>query len=116
MHELPVIQSILDIVIKHAEMNDVSKVIKIYLKVGVLSDLEDQWMQQYFDYVAKESVAEGATLEIERVPARMKCNACSFEFEPDMKKDEKIVCPACGNERCNLIAGKNYSVANMEVL
>ncbi len=116
MHELPVIQSILDIVIKHAEMNDVRKVIKIYLKVGVLSDLEDEWMQQYFDYVAKESVAEGATLEIERVPARMKCNACSFEFEPDMKKDEKIVCPACGNERCNLIAGKNYSVANMEVL
>ncbi len=116
MHELPVIQSILDIVIKHAEMNDVRKVIKIYLKVGVLSDLEDEWMQQYFDYVAKESVAEGATLEIERVPARMKCNACSFEFEPDMKKDEKIVCPACGNEQCKLIAGKNYSVANMEVL
>jgi len=116
MHELPVIQSILDIVIKHAEMNDVKKVIKIYLKVGVLSDLEDQWMQQYFDYVAKESVAEGATLEIERVPARMRCNACSFEFEPDMKKDEKIVCPACGNEQCQLIAGKNYSVANMEVV
>lgn len=116
MHELPVIQSILDIVVKHAEMNNVSKVIKIYLKVGVLSDLEDEWMQQYFDYVAKESVAEGATLEIERIPAKMKCDACSFEFEPDMKKDKKIVCPACGDEHCRLIAGKNYSVANMEVL
>ena len=42
MHELPVMQSILDIVIKHAKMNNVNKVLKIYLKVGVLSDLEDQ--------------------------------------------------------------------------
>ena len=116
MHELPVMQSILDIVIKHAKMNNVNKVLKIYLKVGVLSDLEDQWMQQYFDYVAKESVAEGAILEIERVPARMKCRACSFEFEPDIKKDEKIVCASCGYERCQLIAGKSYSVANMEVI
>ncbi len=116
MHELPVMNSILDIVIKHAKMNNVKKIIKIHLKVGVLSDLEDKWMQQYFDYVAKESVAEGAMLEIERVPAKMKCNACSFEFEPDMKKEEKIVCPECGNEKCNLIAGNKYSIANMEVI
>ena len=51
MHELPVMNSILDIVIKHAKMNNVKKIIKIYLKVGVLSDLEEKWMQQYFDHV-----------------------------------------------------------------
>ncbi len=80
MHELPVMNSILGIVVKHAKTNNVNKVMKIYLKVGVLCDLEDKWMQQYFNYVAKDSVAEGAALEIERVPAKMKCTACSFDI------------------------------------
>ncbi len=116
MHELPVMNSILNVVIKHAVMNNVTKVMKIHLKVGELSDLEDKWMQHYFDYVSKESVAEGATLEIERIPVKMKCDACAVEFEPDMKKEEKIVCPECGSEKSTLIAGKEYFIANMEAI
>ncbi|MCJ7747981.1 MAG: hydrogenase maturation nickel metallochaperone HypA, partial [Desulfobacterales bacterium] len=53
MHELPITESILNIVLKHAEMNSVRKVMAIHLKVGKLSDLEDDWIQRYFDYLSK---------------------------------------------------------------
>ena len=50
MHELQVTESILDIVLRHAEANQVNKILSIQLKVGELSDLEDEWIQRYFDY------------------------------------------------------------------
>ncbi len=116
MHELPVMNSILDIVIKHAKMNNVNKVMKIYLKVGVMCDLEEKWMQHYFNYVSEKSVAEGAALDIERIPVKMQCNACSKTFEPDIKKEEKIVCPECSKDKFTIVAGNKYFIGNMEVI
>lgn len=116
MHELPVINSILSIVLKHAAQHQVQKVVAIHLRVGVMSDLEDQWMQQYFDYLSKGGVAEGAKLVIERVPAVMCCSACSASFEIDVKSGTKPVCPACGGEKHSLVSGREYYIKNMEVL
>jgi hydrogenase nickel incorporation protein HypA/HybF len=59
MHELPITESILKIVLKHAEMNSARKVITVHLQVGKLSDLEDDWIQRYFDYLSKGTIAEG---------------------------------------------------------
>jgi hydrogenase nickel incorporation protein HypA/HybF len=50
MHELPITESILNIVITYAEKNAVKKVMAINLRVGKLSDLEDEWIQRYFDH------------------------------------------------------------------
>src|SRR5208337_2714811 len=51
MHELPVTESILKIVLQHAPADSVSKIVRIFLDVGELSDLEDEWIQHYFDYL-----------------------------------------------------------------
>ena len=64
MHELPVTESILKIVLKHARVSGVRKVRTIRLIVGKLSDLEDEWIQRYFDYLSKGTVAEGARLGV----------------------------------------------------
>lgn len=116
MHELPVMNSILSIVEKHARANNVQKVMKIYLRVGVLADLEDKWMQHYFDYLTKEGVADGAKLEITRSPAVMKCSSCGHESEIDVKDEAKIVCRECRGEKCSLISGREYYIENMEVI
>ncbi|SCY88738.1 hydrogenase/urease maturation nickel metallochaperone HypA, partial [Desulfoluna spongiiphila] len=44
MHELPVMNGILRVVMKHAALNRVTKVAAIQLQVGKLSDLEEKWM------------------------------------------------------------------------
>src|ERR1039458_10272523 len=40
MHELQITERILDVVLKHASGLDVSKVVRIHLRIGALSDLE----------------------------------------------------------------------------
>jgi hydrogenase nickel incorporation protein HypA/HybF len=114
MHELPVTESILKIVLKHAQASGVRKVRTIRLKVGKISDLEDEWIQRYFDYLSKGTVAEGARLEIERAPIVMQCNACSESYEVEAAKIGDLPCPACGRKGGTLRSGREYTVKDME--
>ncbi|HOO39153.1 MAG TPA: hydrogenase maturation nickel metallochaperone HypA [Deltaproteobacteria bacterium] len=114
MHELPVTQSILNIVLKHAQMNNVKKIHAINLAIGEMSDLENEWVQRYFDYLSKDTVAQGARLNIERTPVVLKCESCSNNFEVDIKKMEDIVCPQCGEKKFSLLSGREYYIKNME--
>jgi hydrogenase nickel incorporation protein HypA/HybF len=114
MHELPVMQSILTIVVKHAALHHVQKVHAINLSVGTLSDLEEEWMQRYFDHLSAGTVAEGAKLKIEWIPAVLACEECGRQFEIDKAKLDGIVCPACGQKKFSLVSGKEYHIKNME--
>jgi hydrogenase nickel incorporation protein HypA/HybF len=117
MHELPVTQSILNICLKHAMSYGVQKIMAIHLEIGEMSDLEDDWMQQYFDYVSKGTPAEGARLKIKRIPVVMRCNACGESFKVDMKKTAGIQCPKCSAEKNHtLVSGKEYHIKNMEAI
>jgi len=116
MHELPITESILKIVLKHAEGNRVQKVVAIHLQVGKLSDLEDDWIQRYFDYLSKGTVADGAKLKIERTPVLMRCNACSMSYETEIARMADLVCPVCGEKGGTILSGREYTVKEMEVL
>lgn len=116
MHELPVIKKVLDICLKHAEASGVRKVLSIDLKVGKLSDLEPEWMQRFFDFASKGTLAEGAKLVVERTPVVLQCEACSQKFEVDLESRQEVECHQCGAARCAVVSGREYYINNMEVL
>ena len=115
MHELPITESILKIVLKHAEAQSVRKVVTIRLQIGRLSDLEDEWIQRYFDYLSEGTIAQGARLKIERTPVMMQCNACRTSYEVETARIGELVCPACGEGGGTLFSGREYYVKEMEV-
>jgi hydrogenase nickel incorporation protein HypA/HybF len=115
MHELPITESILKIVLKHAETNNVRQVVTIHLQVGKLSDLEDEWIQRYFDYLSKGTMAEGAKLKIERMPIMLQCSACATSYEAEAEKLGDLVCPNCGQKDSTLLSGREYYIKDMEV-
>lgn len=114
MHELPVIQSILDVVLNHARMNHVTRVHGIALAIGELSDLQDEWLQRYFDYISKGTLAEGARLVVERTPVVLKCGKCAKETQVKQGEMKDIICPECGNKEFTLISGREYFIKSME--
>ena len=116
MHELQVTERILEIALKYAEPNQVEKILAIHLKIGELSDLEDEWIQKYFDYLSKDTIAEGAQLKIQRIPIVMACDNCSHSFNVNLKNAQDIQCPECGHPRCSLVSGREYRIENMEVI
>jgi len=115
MHEMPITESILNIVLKHAVMNKASKVMAIHLQIGKLSDLEDEWMQRYFDYLSKGSIAEGAKLKIERTPIVVRCDGCAASYEAQVAQIGNLSCPSCGEKKGTLVSGREYYIKSMEV-
>lgn len=116
MHELQVTERILDIALKHAAGHKVSKIVRIGLKIGELSDLEDEWIQRYFDYLSRETLAENAELVIERAPIVLSCQACGSNFEILKEKLGSPECPECAETKCQLVSGREYLVKNIEVM
>ena len=115
MHELQVTESILNIALKYAGMNDVSRIVSIQLRVGEMSDLEDEWMQKYFDQLSEDTIAKGAKLKIEKIPVVMECDECAHSFSVNIREMKEILCPECSSKECTLTSGREYYVKNMEV-
>jgi len=114
MHELPVTKSILGIVLRHAEMQGVSRVLAIDLAIGALSDLEGEWLQKYFDHLSRSTPAEGAELRIRRSPLTFFCEPCSREYTATREELDDSSCPRCGSREASIVSGTAYSVESME--
>jgi hydrogenase nickel incorporation protein HypA/HybF len=117
MHELPVIDSILKVVLRHAAENHARQVISVTLLVGALSDLENEWMQRYFDQLSKGTIAASAVLKISRVPVIVACQSCQVEFEIAPHEKTEIVCPGCNSRQgFTMLSGREYYIKEMEII
>jgi len=85
MHELPSPKYFKNS-LKTRRNKQCPQVVTIHLQIGKLSDLEDEWIQRYFDYLSKGTIAQGAELKIERMPIRVQCDVCSNSYETEVAK------------------------------
>lgn len=115
MHELSITDAILATVVKHARRNRAGRVYRILLVVSELSDLQPVWIQHYFRRIARDTIAAGAVLEIERQAPDFVCNACGLEFAVSLRTVDRILCPSCGARDCTLRSRPDYVVESIEV-
>jgi hydrogenase nickel incorporation protein HypA/HybF len=112
MHELGVTQNILQIALEHAQKAGAGKIHRIHLVIGGLSGVVHESVQFYFDFVSKDTLAEGAQLVFKRVPARFRCRKCAEEFE---FQGENWNCPACQAPGPDIISGREFYLESLEV-
>ncbi len=112
MHELPVTQSILEIALKHAQKADAKRIVGLHILMGELSTLVDDSIQFYWDLIAENTIAQGAMLHFERVPAELQCMACSGKFTPNGRE---FSCPVCGSLNVKVISGEEFSLEAIDV-
>jgi hydrogenase nickel incorporation protein HypA/HybF len=116
MHELSVTQSILDIVLGYARENGAEKVLRIRLTIGALNDLQREWIQRYFDYLSRETPAEGAEIVVQRVNPAFRCSSCDRSFDIDLESVDRIRCPVCSGGEVHLERGQEFFITDMEVV
>lgn len=116
MHELSVTESILNIVVKNALANKAEKVMVVHLRIGDLTDLVDEYIQHYFDYLSKGTVAEGARLNIERSPIVFQCNDCQSKFSVSLREIGKVICDQCKSSNVMFVSGREFFIKNIEVI
>jgi hydrogenase nickel incorporation protein HypA/HybF len=113
MHEMSVTQSILEIVRRHGQQAGAQRVTAINLVIGDLTGFIDDSIQFYFDFLSKDTIAEGGTLNFERIEPRVRCGSCGAEYVPP---DSRLwACPECQALGGDVIAGREFHVASIEI-
>lgn len=115
MHELAVTKSILKLVLNQVELHDGKEVVKIHLVIGEMRNLEEEWLQRYFDYIAKGTPAAGAVIQVTKKPVRFACKACGNTFGANLHADQKLVCSHCGSFEYDLASGRELLVEQVEI-
>ena len=112
MHELAVCQGLMTQVEQIARRENAEQVTRILVSVGPLSGVEAQLLTGAFPMATAGTVADGALLEIERLPIRVKCLTCSEETEATVNR---LLCGACGDYRTQLLSGDELLLKSLEL-
>ena len=112
MHELSVTQQILDIALSKAQEAGATEVKRINLVIGDMSSVIDDCIQFYFDFLSKDSIAQGAQLSFKRIPLKVRCHRCSCSFIP---AETPWKCPQCQEWDIEVITGNEFYLDSIEV-
>ncbi len=112
MHEVGLMQSTLDIALERAAQEGAHRIHRLRMRVGPLSGVVPEALEFAFDVLAQGTMAEGAVLEVERVPILCYCPACRLEFQPE---DLFCECPRCRQVNIEVRRGRELELASLEV-
>ncbi|MGZ5468404.1 MAG: hydrogenase maturation nickel metallochaperone HypA [Candidatus Aminicenantales bacterium] len=112
MHELSLVASVFEVLEEKAREHGAARVIRVVLKVGVMSGVVPDLLESAFDTYKKETVAETARLEIVVVPAKLRCPDCGGEA---VREDTDFSCAGCGSRRVEIVEGRDLVVETIEL-
>ena len=112
MHEMSVVQNIINIVEKEAEKFGVDRVSEIHLEIGHLSGIEYGSLEFALVHLAPGSIIETAEISIEKPDGVARCNICSNEFKLE---DFIGCCNECNSFDVEIIKGRELRVKSITI-
>lgn len=111
MHELSLIQSLVELVAGSALENGITRVTLVKLMVGEYHGALPGALQFAFSCLAPDTPLAGAELEIEIIPVKLRCSSCGLVFSP---AGWSAACPDCGAAPPDVLQGRELFVDYFE--
>jgi hydrogenase nickel incorporation protein HypA/HybF len=112
MHEFSIAQSIMEIVLAEAQKANARRVIKVTLNIGELAGVLPESLSFCFELLAKSTIAENAVLTVNRIPVNALCSHCKINIQI---RDNRYLCPHCGQSAIELTSGRELQIAQLEI-
>jgi hydrogenase nickel incorporation protein HypA/HybF len=109
MHEMALAEGVLAVVLEVAEGEPVRR---IQLRVGRLQAVVPESLQLCFQLAAEDTVAAQAKLELNDVPACLRCYRCGRESQLEAPP---FNCHHCGASEIEIVAGDELLVDGVEL-
>jgi hydrogenase nickel insertion protein HypA len=112
MHEYSVVQALLEQIESVAEENNASKVIKIVVKIGVMSGIETHLLEIAFNTFKEKTICDEALFVINIQPLTIKCQECM-----EVSELEKIhyCCQKCKSTNVQVVDGEDMFLMSLEM-
>ena len=111
MHELSVARALLNLVAPLARRH-AAPVTRVVVRIGPLSGVDPALLRRAFPQAAMGTCAEGAILQLEPAPLRVRCLACGAESGATINR---LDCAICGATRTQLLAGDDLHLLRVEL-
>lgn len=112
MHEMSICEGILQVIEDQADSQQFSRVKSVWLEIGPLAGVELDALRFGFDVVTRNSLADGARLEIIEMPGTAWCLECSKSVPIRQRFD---ACPECGSFQLQITGGDELRIKELEV-
>jgi hydrogenase nickel incorporation protein HypA/HybF len=109
MHELALATAIRDAALRHCGG---SRVTAVRVRAGAMRQVVPDSLRFYFAVISRGTSCESATLEIEPVPARLRCRSCGHAWLP---RRASFRCGRCGRADVEVRAGAELEVESIDV-
>jgi hydrogenase nickel incorporation protein HypA/HybF len=111
MHEMGITQGILATAFDAAREAGATRITEITISVGEMTEIVDFALQFAFEALTPETMAEGATLVVNLIPARSHCLDCDLTYDHDRFQ---MVCPECGSLTVEMLQGRELRIDSIE--
>ena len=112
MHELGIAQDMLRIAIEYATQNQAKRITALNIEMSMAADESEDSLRFHFEHLARGTLADGARIEIIRVPMRASCLDCANEF--DFSTDS-AGCPRCQSTRVRPLPQDEFKLTSIDV-
>jgi hydrogenase nickel incorporation protein HypA/HybF len=112
MHEMSLAESVLRIIEDEAQAQQFRRVRSVTLEIGKLAAVEPEAMRFAFGAVMRDTVAEGARLDLVETPGHGCCADCGATVQMD---EPLALCSQCGSGRVHVTGGDRMRVVELEV-
>jgi len=113
MHELSIAEGIVGVVRDSVQLGEGERVRTIEIVAGELTGIVPETLDFCFEFVAKDTILEGAALVVAIKPISGRCRVCSEEFAVE---SYEFVCPKCAATDIEMISGRELYVKQVEVV
>lgn len=110
MHELSLCHAIAGVVKPHAAGRHVDVV---HLRVGALRQVVPESLTFCWSIVRDHQDLPDAELELELVPAEVRCKACGLNSE--IASRWSLCCPVCSSADIEVLRGEEFLVTSLDV-
>ena len=110
MHEMSIAMSIIEAVVEKASQENSRKVSEIELQVGKASGILTESLTFCFSAAAKNTIVDGARLEIRETESLVTCEDCGNSFPVE---GFFAACPSCGSYKTDLVSGRELLIKSI---
>jgi hydrogenase nickel incorporation protein HypA/HybF len=111
MHEMRIAEDLSAIVLETAKKEKLLKVTKVNIVFGQMVQIVPLIFEYAFSEAVRNSVAEGAELDIEIAEVKMKCVVCGNDFQVNKNH---FACSFCNSTELEIIKGKELFIKSIE--
>jgi hydrogenase nickel incorporation protein HypA/HybF len=104
-------QGILASAFEAADKAGATQITEIRISVGELTEIQDFALQFAFESLTPGTIAEGATLTVNNIPARSHCNSCGADYDHDRFQ---MICPICESLNVTPLQGRELRIDSIE--